>query len=157
MPTRVLFVCLGNICRSPLGEGIFRHLVDEAGLDADFEIDSAGTGHWHVGSPPDPRARDVARRNGVDVESLRGRQVSSDDFRRFDHILAMDRQNLDELLRRRPADADADVRLLRAHDPEGGDDVPDPYYGGRSGFDDVYTMIERCCRSLLGTLRSGAS
>lgn len=154
MPTRVLFVCLGNICRSPLAEGIFRHLAEGAGLGAAFEVDSAGTGHWHAGERPDPRARDVAKKNNVDLDQQRARQFSPDDFETFDHILAMDRQNLDDLLRRKPAEARADLRLLRTHDPEGGHDVPDPYYGGRRGFDDVYGLIERCCRELLTTLRT---
>ncbi len=154
MPTRVLFVCLGNICRSPLAEGIFRHLVDDAGLGDRIEVDSAGTGAWHAGEPPDARARAVAQKNGVALDGQRARKVEVDDFVEFDHVIAMDRQNLDDLLLLCPPPERRRVRLLRSHDPEGVGDVPDPYFGGRAGFDDVFTMIDRCCRALLAELRA---
>jgi protein-tyrosine phosphatase len=171
--TRVLFVCLGNICRSPLAEGVFLHLVREAGLDGRFEVDSAGTGDWHVGERPDARAVAVARRHGVELPS-RARQVTADDLDTFDHVLAMDRENLRDLRRLARAGARADIRLLRAHDPsrrtsgddrrvlapgssraadhDDHDDVPDPYYGGPSGFDLVYEMVFRSCEALLQEL-----
>jgi protein-tyrosine phosphatase len=151
-PTRVLFVCLGNICRSPLAEGVFLHLVREAGLADRFEVDSAGTGDWHVGQLPDTRSVAVARRHGVELPS-RARQVTRDDLDVFDHVLAMDRENLRELQRLARPGARAEVRLLRAHDSvRDGDDVPDPYYGGPSGFDLVYDMVHRSCSALLAEL-----
>jgi protein-tyrosine phosphatase len=150
--TRVLFVCLGNICRSPLAEGVFLHLAGEAGLAGHFEVDSAGTGDWHVGERPDARAAAVARRHGVELPS-RARQVTPDDLDAFDHVLAMDRENLRDLQRLARAGAQADIRLLRDHDPaRDGDDVPDPYYGGPSGFDLVYEIVQRSCAALLAEL-----
>ncbi len=148
-PPRVLFVCLGNICRSPLAEGVFRQLCADAGQAV--EIDSAGTGAYHVGEAPDRRMRQVARTHGIDIDNLRGRQVSRDDFRTFDLILAMDRSNLRNLEAMAPAGSHADVRLFRSFDPTPGDgDVPDPYYAG--GFDVVYTLVERTSRALLAHL-----
>lgn len=152
----VLFVCLGNICRSPLAEGVFRHLVRARGLDDRFEIDSAGTGAWHVGDPPDPRSREVAERHGVSLDGQRARQVRPSDFERFDLIVAMDDDNLRALERLRPGpgvESRATVRKLREVDPEPGDgDVPDPYYGGPGGFDDVYAMVRRSAEALLDEL-----
>jgi protein-tyrosine phosphatase len=156
-PTRVLFVCLGNICRSPLAEGVFLHLVREAGLAHRFEVDSAGTGDWHVGEWPDARSIAVARKHGVELPS-RARQVTPADLDAFDHVLAMDRENLRDLERMARRGARARTRLLRAHDPVGGDDdVPDPYYGGPSGFDLVYEMVHRSCAALLADLRGESS
>lgn len=153
--TSVLFVCLGNICRSPLAEGVFRHLVEEAGLSDRFEIDSAGTGGWHVGERPDARAQMVAGQHGVALE-CRARQVTEEDLRSFEYVIAMDRENLRKL--ERMADAagsQAEVRLLREYDPGAdGDEVPDPYYGGASGFETVYEMVHRACQGLLERLRS---
>src|SRR5688500_1630475 len=114
--TRVLFVCLGNICRSPLAEGVFLHLVKEAGLTDRFEVASAGTGEWHIGERPDSRSIAVARRHGVELPS-RARQVESKDLHTFDHVIAMDRENLRDLKRLAGAGAKADIRLLRVHDP----------------------------------------
>jgi protein-tyrosine phosphatase len=152
-PTRVLFVCLGNICRSPLAEGVFLHLVKEAGLADRFEVDS--TGEWHIGEQPDSRSIAVARRHGVELPS-RARQVEPEDLHTFDHVIAMDRENLRDLKRLASAGAKADVRLLRMHDPartsSDDDDVPDPYYGGPSGFDHVYDMVHRSCVALLAEL-----
>lgn len=157
---RVLFVCLGNICRSPLAEGVFLYLAEEAGVADRFEVDSAGTGDWHVGERPDPRAEAVARRHGVALPSV-ARQVEPGDLERFDHIVAMDRENLWALERmakeRRGRNARAEIRLLRADDPdrsEGDDrhDVPDPYYGGPGGFEDVYQMVHRSAQALLERL-----
>jgi protein-tyrosine phosphatase len=143
---RILFVCMGNICRSPTAEGVMRRLVEDEGLD--IEIDSAGTGGWHVGEPPDERATLAAQRRGVTLEGA-ARQVRPADFRRFDLLVAMDRRNLRELLDLAPDDeASAKVRLLV---PDA--DVPDPYYGGDRGFEDVLDMVESACRELLDELR----
>ncbi len=154
-PIRVLFVCLGNICRSPMAEGVFRHLVREAGLEQRFRIDSAGTGAWHEGEPPDERATAVAAQRGV-VLGGRARQVEPADLRAFDYILAMDADNLGRLERMKRLSApDAEVRLFRSFDPGAGPDaeVPDPYYGGPHGFEDGFDMIERAGRGLLEHIR----
>jgi protein-tyrosine phosphatase len=152
--TSVLFVCLGNICRSPLAEGIFDHLVREAGLDDRFDIDSAGTGAWHVGERPDARAAMVATKHGVELGS-RARQITSDDLDRFDYVIAMDRENLRNVSRMvDSSDSDAEVHLLREFDEEEGDEVPDPYYGGASGFETVYEMLHRSCQTLLERLKA---
>jgi protein-tyrosine phosphatase len=134
MAVSVLFVCLGNICRSPLAEAGFRREAERLGLDV--EADSAGTGDWHVGAAPDRRSIAVAARNGVDIASLRARQVGPADFRRFDHIVALDRANLDHLRRMRPAGARAELSLLLDHVPgREGEAVADPYYGEAGDFD----------------------
>jgi len=156
--TSVLFVCLGNICRSPLAEGVFTHLVAEAGLEDRFEIESAGTGAWHVGERPDARAAMVAGQHGVELPS-RARQITEDDLKRFDYVIAMDRENLRNIQRMADAmgdEVEAMIHLLREFDPESGDgdEVPDPYYGGASGFENVYEMVHRSCRALLDRLRS---
>jgi protein-tyrosine phosphatase len=147
----VLFVCLGNICRSPLAEGVTRHLAGELGLGDRIRIESAGTGSWHVGEAPDPRSREVARRNGVSLDGQRARRVAPEDLHEFDLVVAMDRSNLDalEALVERHGGS-ARLALLRDFDPEPGDgEVPDPYYGGPDGFDRVYEMVRRSCRRLL--------
>ncbi len=150
---RVLFVCSGNICRSPLGEAIFRHLAEEAGVGDRFEVDSAGTHGWHEGEPADPRARKVGQKRGVKVTSL-ARPVESGDFERFDLIVAMDRGHLRELRSRCPASLRDRIRLMREFDhPKGGDlDVPDPYYSGEKAFEQVYDLLLTCCRRLLSEL-----
>lgn len=152
--TRVLFVCLGNICRSPLAEGVFRELVRERGLEHRYEVDSAGTGAWHVGEPADPRSRAVAEKHGIALHS-RGRQVSEEDFRTFDVIIAMDRENQSNLERIRNG-GPSRLHLLREFDPEAGDgaEVPDPYYGGDGGFDRVFDMVHRSCVELLEALET---
>lgn len=152
-PVRLLFVCLGNICRSPLAEGIFRHLVREAGLEHAFEIDSAGTGSWHVGERPDSRMTATAGRYGV-VLSGAARQFTAADLDAWDHILVMDRDNLHDVLFLDPSgDRSEHVRLFREYDPDPGDlQVPDPYYGGPEGFENVYAIAERTARALLGAL-----
>lgn len=152
MVPSVLFVCLGNICRSPLAEGVFRDLARREGLAV--EVDSAGTGDWHVGHPPDRRAQAVAARNGLDIAGLRARQVTPDDFRRFDHIVAMDASNLANLEAMRPADATAKVARLLDYAPATGvADVPDPYYGGPEGFDETHRLVEAGARGLLARIR----
>ncbi len=145
----VLFVCLGNICRSPLAEGVFLDLVEESGLGDRFRVDSAGTGSWHVGDPPDPRATRVASENGVHLRG-RARRVEVGDLDEFDWVLAMDRSNQRSIEGLRRGDGPARIHLLREFDPDGGDpDVPDPYYGGSGGFQEVFDIIDRSCRTLL--------
>ncbi len=149
----ILFVCLGNICRSPLAEGVFRHRVAEAGLQDRFRIASAGTGGWHVGDPPDPRSRAVAEARGVSLEGQTAQRVSPSDFDDFDLIVAMDRSNLTDLQRSAGEGRRARIVLLRDYDPDPGDgEVPDPYYGGPGGFDRVFDMVDRCCAELLDSL-----
>jgi protein-tyrosine phosphatase len=153
-PVRVCFVCLGNICRSPTAEGILRALVAEAGLEGQIEVDSAGTGSWHVGELPDPRSRAEARRRGLELVS-RARQLQSDDFERFDYILVMDASNHADALAIAPrSGARARLERLRAFDPQAGDDldVPDPYFG-TDGFAHVFDLCEAACRNLLAHLR----
>ena len=153
----ILFVCLGNICRSPLAEGVLRHLLAEKGLGDDYHVASGGTGGWHAGEPPDRRSADVARRNGVRLEGT-ARQVTPADLERFDWIVAMDQGNLADLeaLHRRHGGR---ARLLRLRefdpDPEDGD-VPDPYYEGPQGFDHVYHVVRRSVEVFLDHLESAA-
>jgi protein-tyrosine phosphatase len=154
MTVRVLFVCLGNICRSPLAEAAFRNESDRIGLD--IEVDSAGTGSWHIGHPPDDRAQAVARKYGADISHLRGRQVGPEDFHRFDHIVAMDRQNLAELLRMKPAGGRATVSLLLDHLPgREGQPVADPYYGGPDGFETTWQDVTEGARALARRIVGG--
>jgi protein-tyrosine phosphatase len=153
---RILFVCMGNICRSPTAEGVMRRLIEDAGLAGRVEVESAGTGAWHAGQPPDARATVAAGRRGVTLEGA-ARQVRASDFRRFDLLVALDRSNLRELLAQAPDEEAAEkVRLLREFDPAAaGDlDVPDPYYGGDRGFETVLDMVEAACRGLLEDLRA---
>jgi len=157
MATRVLFVCLGNICRSPAAEGVFRHLVAAAGLADEFAIDSAGTGAWHSGEPADHRMRKAASTRGITLSSI-ARQVTSSDFDNFDWILAMDASNLQDLRRLSRASPRARVRLFRDFDPDApGTDVPDPYYGGPEGFADVIDIVTRTSAALLAHLRRDIS
>ena len=142
----VLFVCLGNICRSPLAEAAFRMEAERLGLTA--EVDSAGTGDWHAGEPPDRRAQAVARRNGVDIGDYRARQVKADDFARYTHIVAMDADNLANLERLRPPDAQAELSLMLAHAGRAGEPVEDPYYGGDDGFDVTWADVSAAARGL---------
>ncbi len=154
-PTGVLFICLGNICRSPLAEGVFRALVREAGVEHAFEIDSAGTSDYHEGDMADPRTIEVARRRGIELTS-RSRPVTAVDVESFDYLIVMDASNLRDV-RRLAASVRPDARIhrLREFDPEaaGELDLPDPYYGGESGFVLVQTIVERACAGLLEHLR----
>lgn len=151
----VLFVCLGNICRSPLAEGVFLHLLRRQGLDEAIQVDSAGTGSWHVGEMADPRSQEVAGRHGIPLPS-RARQVTPSDLQDFDWVVAMDRKNLEALEEMRDEHGgDARLVLLRDFDPEPGDgEVPDPYYGGPQGFDTVYEMVLRSSHGLLNEIQS---
>jgi protein-tyrosine phosphatase len=156
---RVLLVCLGNICRSPAAEGVLRARAAARGLtpDVDIVIDSAGTGGWHAGDPPDPRMTRAALARGYVLSGQRARQVTQADFRAFDRIVAMDRANLAELRRRAPQDTTAVLSMMRDHGAAPGD-VPDPYYGGADGFDEVLDMLEDASGGLLDALiaRTGA-
>ena len=152
--TRILFVCMGNICRSPLAEALFQNLLERRGLQSGYMVASAGTGNWHVGDPADGRMRATARRHGIELRG-RAQQVSPQDFDRFDLMLAMDRANLSQLGRMARDDSDrARIRLLREFDPQAGADldVPDPYFGGADGFERVYEMVARACEHLLREL-----
>jgi protein-tyrosine phosphatase len=152
--TRVLFVCLGNICRSPLAEGLFNKKLEDRGLSSGFKIDSAGTSAYHVGELPDPRTRLNARQNGLHLIS-RARQFNKADFHDFDLILAMDDTTRKHVLALVPENTDktAKVMLMRDYDVfEKGKDVPDPYYLGENGFNDVYTILDRCTDSLINEL-----
>lgn len=155
MTTRLCFVCLGNICRSPLAEGIFIHLAEQRGVGDRFTVDSSGTGGWHVGNPPDPRSVAVAQEHGVHLPS-RARKHAADDAKRFDLFLAMDHSNAETLVER--GVPEPKVRLMRSFDPahagtpDTAPDVPDPYYGGDEGFDRVYEMLDAACGGLLDYL-----
>ncbi len=154
-PIRILFVCMGNICRSPTAEGVFRRKIEEAGLADRVEIDSAGTHAYHVGEPPDPRAREAASRRGIDLSGLRARQAQADDFARFDYVLAMDRDNYHGLMRLAERNRGA-ARLhlfLEFARGIGEQEVPDPYYGGDQGFEQVLDMIEEASDGLIEHLR----
>ncbi len=156
MAVRLCFVCLGNICRSPTAEAVMRRLVTEVGLGQRIAIESAGTGDWHVGEPRDRRSRAVGDARGTPLVGA-ARQFTAADFARFDHVLAMDRSNRDELLRLAPHPRErVKVALLRAYDPSAPPDaeVPDPFYGGPRGFDEVFDICERACRGLLERLLS---
>ena len=150
---RILFVCLGNICRSPLAHGVFEHQVAEAGLSDSFEADSAGTAAWHIGRPPDARSVSVAARRGIDLTTQRARQVTQEDFARFDLILAMDMANHQALLEIAPDELVHKVQMFLGNatgDTAG--EVPDPYYGGDDGFEQVLDLVEDGSRTLLARL-----
>ena len=150
---RILFVCMGNICRSPTAEGVMRHLLVEEGLQDEIELDSAGTGGWHVGDPPDRRATAAARARGIALEGA-ARKVRPSDFEDFDLIVAADRENLADLRAIAPPGTAQKVRLLREFDPHAAEvDVPDPYYGGADGFEEVLDLVEAACRGLLAEVR----
>lgn len=149
--TSVLFVCLGNICRSPLAEGALRAAAADAGIDV--EVDSAGTGGWHAGDPPDRRAQAAARRHGTDISGLRARQVRPEDFRRFDFVFALDRQNLRDLQAIMPADATAELGLLMDLVPgREGSSVADPYYGEDRDFDVTWADVHGAAEVLVARL-----
>lgn len=151
---KVLFVCLGNICRSPTAEGVFRKLVESERIDEPMLVDSAGTHAYHRGSPPDPRAQAAAARRGVDLSGLKGRQATAEDFHEFDYVLAMDRENYDYLCSICPRALQYKVRLFMEFAPDyPNDEVPDPYYGGSGGFDRVLDMIEDAAAGLLAEVR----
>lgn len=149
---RILFVCAGNICRSPLGEGVLRHHARERGLASLIETESAGTGGWHQGDPPDHRSIAVARSRGIDISRQRARLLRLDDFNSFDLIFAMDRDNLRNIVRLAPHDSTADIHLFMDFAGSMSRDVPDPYYGDTGDFERVFAMVDEGCRNLLDIL-----
>jgi protein-tyrosine phosphatase len=154
---KILFVCLGNICRSPTAEGVLRTLAAREAPELGIEVDSAGTAAFHTGEPPDPRTRQAAARRGYDLSRQRARIVEPVDFERFDLILAMDRENLRVLRQRAPASAHQRLRLFLEFAPDAGlTEVPDPYYGGPNGFEEVLDLVEAATRGLLAHLRQGS-
>jgi protein-tyrosine phosphatase len=150
MQTKILMVCLGNICRSPLAEGILASKVDKTKV----LVDSAGTGHWHVGNHPDPRSIAIAKEHGLDISQQRGRQFSASDFAIFDYIYVMDSSNLENVLSLTTSPKDiSKVRLILDHIfPNENVDVPDPYYGGDLGFEKVYQMLDEACEQIAAKL-----
>ena len=153
----ILFVCLGNICRSPLAEGIFATVLEEKGLSDHFELDSAGTGGWHAGSAPDPRSIAIAASHGIDISGQKARKVVVDDFSRFDLILGMDRSNVEELQRLAPATARDRIHLFLEFADGRPREVPDPYYGGPEGLAAVYRMIREASDTWSSRLAGRAS
>ncbi|MFB6278312.1 MAG: low molecular weight protein-tyrosine-phosphatase [Salinibacter sp.] len=153
-PIRIQFVCLGNICRSPLAKAAFRDKVESAGLEEHFEIASSGTGSWHIGDTADDRMRATAQRNGLSLEDHRASQFEAEDLEQFDHIFVMDKSNLNDVLHLDENDEHGGkVRLFREFDPEPDDyQVPDPYHGGRKGFENVYDIVDRTADMLLHRL-----
>ena len=158
MPVRILFVCLGNICRSPTAEGVMHSLLREEGMEREVQIDSAGTGSWHVGSAPDSRAAAAAQERGITLEGA-ARTVTDEDFEEFDLLVAMDRENASVLRGLAPSEeAREKVHLLREFDPASNTadlDVPDPYYGAPDGFDQVLDLVHAACEGLLEEIRAG--
>ena len=153
---RVLFVCMGNICRSPTAAGVFRRAQSESGSHA-IQVDSAGTHEYHVGDPPDRRAIAAAKKRGIDLSGLRARAVCDDDFAQFDLVLAMDRDNLDSLQRRAPSQYQERIRLVMDFAPQAYTrEVPDPYYGGAEGFEAVLDLLEQASQGILRELRAAA-
>lgn len=151
--TSVLFVCMGNICRSPTAEGVFRNLRAELAPQLELSIDSAGTHAYHIGEPPDSRSQAAALIRGVDISSHRGRQVTAADFHTFDYVLAMDSANLKRLQALKPEDAPAELKLLLDYAPQAvHKDVPDPYYGGSRGFEEVLDLVEAGGRGLMAEI-----
>lgn len=152
---KILFVCLGNICRSPMAEGVFKQLVEKEGLADKITIDSAGTSRYHIGSLPDERMRQVALNYGIQL-THKARQLSFGDFYDFHYIVAMDRANLKDIISEKPVNDDhrAKIALMRQYDPQADElDVPDPYYGGVEGFENVYQMLHRSCQNLLSEVK----
>jgi len=151
---KVLFVCLGNICRSPTAEAVLRHVAQQSAPEIDWLVDSAGTHAYHVGASPDPRSIAAARRRGIDMSHLRARVVERADFQRFDLVLAMDEVNLAHLKAMRPHDARAELALFMDYAPHlGRRDVPDPYYGGHKGFEEVLDLVEAVVEGLIEEAR----
>lgn len=152
LQTRVLFVCMGNICRSPTAEGVFRYHAEKAGVADRLRIDSAGTHAYHTGEPPDRRARAAAERRGMSLDGIFARRVSAEDFERFDFIIAMDEDNLSHLRDEAPVEHHSKLRLFLEFGALSEREVPDPYYGGSAGFERVLDLVEEASRGLLETL-----
>lgn len=155
--TKVLFVCMGNICRSPMAEGMFRHAIKEAGLENQVQIDSAGTHSYHIGSPPDPRAQQAIQKRGIDISGQRSRLVTDKDFAEYDYILVMDGANHSHLIRRAGAAYQDKIRRLLSFSRKYPNlDVPDPYYGGNEGFEENLDMIHDAVQNLLREVSQNA-
>jgi len=148
----ILFVCMGNICRSPTAEGVFRHVVEKKGLSDRIAVDSAGTHAFHVNEPPDRRAQAAAERRGISMSDIRARRIQASDFDRFDYIIAMDRGNLSMLIEQSDAEHHSKIRLFLDYTSGNEDEVPDPYYGGAAGFERVLDLVEEASRGLIETL-----
>ena len=152
--TKVLFVCLGNICRSPLAEAIFKHKIKGKGLAKSFEAESCGTANYHVGDSPDERTIRNAKKNGVEIDHV-GRQLSERDLDYFDHILTMDESNYRNVFKLTNAELNKEkISLMRNYDPKGNGEVPDPYYGGESGFQEVFEILDRSIENFLTQVSS---
>ncbi|MCW8964960.1 MAG: low molecular weight phosphotyrosine protein phosphatase [Gammaproteobacteria bacterium] len=150
MKVKVMFVCMGNICRSPTAHGVFRKLVQDEGYADDIYIESSGTIAYHVGEPPDSRAQQTARQRGLDMSDLRAQKVKASDFEEFDYILPMDRDNYDSLISSSSPEHHEKIKMFLSFAPSvASREVPDPYYGGASGFDQVFDMVEAGSRGLL--------
>ncbi|MDR7192669.1 low molecular weight protein-tyrosine-phosphatase [Luteimonas terrae] len=154
--SRLLVVCLGNICRSPMAEGALRARIEGAGLRDVIEVDSCGTGDWHVGDPPDPRAIRNAAGHGVDISSLRARMLDAADYRDFDVLLCADASTLRIVRDRRPPDGTGEIALLLDWAGQGGGDVPDPYTGDAAGFESVWQLVDAAAREIVARYRRGA-
>lgn len=151
---RILFVCLGNICRSPTAEAVFKKHLSEAGMDQEISVDSCGTGAWHVGHSPDQRTIEAASNRGYDLSELRARKLVAEDFKRFDYILAMDTRNLADILKKSPSDFSGKIQLFLDYAPQTNViEVPDPYYGGEQGFERVLDLVEQASKGLVKALK----
>jgi protein-tyrosine phosphatase len=152
---KVLFVCMGNICRSPTAEGVFTKIVEEAGVEGSFTIDSAGTHAYHIGEQPDPRSQAAARERGIELKHLKARKVAVEDFEQYDYVLAMDSDNVSSLMQICPEDYKDKVKYFLDYAPElSVKSVPDPYYGGRFGFERVLDLVTAAAQGFLSTMRS---
>ena len=151
---KVLFVCLGNICRSPTAHGVFEKLIADEGMQDVIGIDSCGTGAWHIGQPPDERTQRAAKERGYDLGHLRARKFSVDDFAEFDYILSMDTRNLADVIKKAPDDYGGVIKLFLDYSEERNIlEVPDPYYGGDEGFERVFNIVESACQGLMKELK----